>query len=160
MEHYSVHLDQYISLTSSSSGNFLSPWNIFSAAVLLINHSVKPKQAPGSGVSGPGSVTDLRCHLASPRVAGDRGWFALGLQQGQVGWTLLPDWTPFLQELDKSSVIPPASSAQHHCCALRALLSQLRGPSLTPSTSRISTELSFWALCKLRQMQHGHREVL
>lgn len=126
MEHYSVHLDQYISLTSSSSGNFLTPWNIFSAAVLLINHGVWLKQAPGSRASGPGRVGAAT--LLAPAVLGMEAgshWDCSKGRWGELGAILKT--ALFLQELDKSYVLPPVNS-------IVAL------PSLTGVPSVLSTE--------------------
>lgn len=141
MEHYSVHLDQYISLTSSSSGNFLTPWNIFSAAVLLINHGVWLKQAPGSRASGPGRVGSAT--LLAPAVLGMEAgshWGCSKGRWGELGAVLGTVFTRTGQILCSSPCEQHCGTAQPHWCALCA---QHRGPSLTPSTTRSGT----WSSC-------------
>lgn len=116
MEHYSVHLDQYISLTSFSSGNFLTPWNI-SAAVLLLVHGVQPKQTPESSTSGPNCIGAVT--LLAP--------------------VLLGMGTGIAARADEPSLVPNCTSNHHHGIAQphwHTLLSQHRGTSLHPSTVR------------------------
>lgn len=130
MEHYSVHLDQYISLTSSSSGNFLTPWNIFSAAVLLTIHGVQPKQIPGSSASGPSRVGAAA--MPAPALLG-RG--------ADVRWDCSKDrWANLGAKLHKQP-------APWDCPAsLARSLSQRRGPSLYPSAVRNRPQSSCFRL--------------
>lgn len=126
MEHYSVHLDQYISLTSSSSGNFLTPWNIFSAAVLLITHGVQPNKLQRAAHQDPTALVLSPC------------WF-----QHCWGGVLIAARAGEPKLGAKLHKQPPPWD----CPALLAhTLSQHRGTSLYPSAVRNRTQSSSFGL--------------
>lgn len=119
MEHYSVHLDQYISLTSSSSGNFLTP----------LEHLLR-------GCAAEGARPCWSC-----QQCWGRGRFAFSFWQRQAGEPGAKLGCIFTRTRQILPMVFPCSQCHRAAQPTQVHLSKLRGPVLTPRTSHSAV---FW----------------